>query len=244
MPFYQTGESSIRGFHFWLDHMDEMPLVAAEGVMINLIETDGQLEVAIRVRDDATYEDIQRTIPLALQWRDALRARQGARRPDVSFMKRLIEMHDGGTAYRELAKRANEGLARTLTEYVEHEQLREQLIGELHGALGEDVTNEQALMWLKSEYPETWSKYFRLLYHGPGFGWYLDDVKETVGLLTTEKGESIDEILAGALASIRQGREPFPDDYPVSRDSLRYCLNYWRREKLPALDVDRGADVG
>lgn len=258
---YQVQDLSIKASHCRLDHPD-LPICADGGVLVHLIEVDGRLQVMIEVGENTTYDDLVSggAVSLALKWRDAVRAWQGAYDPAVLFVERLLAENRGEPyyqegashyakatregsgpvdklapldrkTYRELAQEINQRLSELVIEHSALQQRRQDILAKMDAA-------EPPIRTINEIFASEWAGDAALILYG---SFHLEHARDLLSIVTTLSPQEIDEYLLDGLARAENGEPPFDHGAPLDRDNIKQVLDNWRKNRLPRI---RGAKRG
>jgi hypothetical protein len=194
----------------------DLPRATDNGVRLHCIRWDMDTpRIVIEVSDRATSDELRAAIPLALRWRDWLKAHRGPDWDKVAegLARLCVENRRRRTSYERLAVQTNTKMAALLTEWVKYTQARD----EARATQGEPF--DELEWWLTSQHrrdggrPDTMP---------------LSDAEETLRVFRFSDSEILEQI-CGGLERIGSGDPPFEAGYPLDRDRVIMALRLWRK---------------
>jgi hypothetical protein len=170
----------------------------------------------IELSDSVTSDDLRSAIPLALQWRDWLKAQRGPDWVRVTEALTLLctENKRNGVSYAQLAARTNDHIAGLLRDWLEYTRLRDEA-RTIQGATFDEVR------WLIDNgqvAPE----------RGKWCG-ALSDAHRSLEVFGFTAAD-IEMQLSAGIERIQQGEPPFERGYPVNRNRVIAVLRTWRNQ--------------
>lgn len=201
-----------------------LDLVSRHGVLIRPVESSGRICIMIEVGEDATSDDLRHSIPLAIAWRDRLLEYQGpwTGGGDNDYLEGLSRMQEWGRSYSVLASRLNVKIAGRLRKYVEF--LR---------------AYESAKASLK-----TWGDYWDWQYETKNYPYDIDHARSLLLPIRPRLGEKgANAILAEGIRRIQAGDNPFPPNFPITKQHVIDRLKAWRRGKKHRLIQAKEAEA-
>jgi hypothetical protein len=209
----QQGVSG-KASEFFNTCVGEIPLTSdSGGSLIEFLDDDGLVMIAISLHEDTTHEQLRDIIPIALAWRDKLTEWQGPwpHFHRTRFLEALHHEHRNDTSYAQLAGRVNYAIAECLRDFLE-------LLIELE-TNPKQISTSSFLSWKRNS---------------------IDRAQELLGYLGF-KDDEITAILKDGVKRLKKGEEPFEIGYPIDKEKMIRVLRTWREGKKHQL-INKGLD--
>ena len=185
------------------------------------------VEVKIVVTDGTTYGMLQKALPLALRWRDAVLDLQGPTfnfRPQERLLDEFDRLQKDGRSYTDLARDLNEQVAESVAALVRYVK---------RTGLSFDCTTYSSV---RSLFEEVDRRHLGEVRHRDGkayesdmrliFEW-IDACLRPIASFFPE--EECSAMLLEAVEQIDAGHSAFLPDFPIDRQKMISVLQTWRR---------------
>jgi hypothetical protein len=184
----------------------KVPRMLENGELIQFIEEDGRINVVIVISENATTKSLQKTIPVAINWKNIMLSEQGywIKGGEKGYYESLLRMHEVGISYSKIAKKVNTGLAEDLKTLFEFDKKYRQL------------SPKTIQEFLDSELINELGSYDR----------FIEDLK-----MWSYSEREAKKLVDAAFINIKKNFPPFEKDYPVSTNKVRGKLRRWKNKK-------------
>lgn len=196
----------------------DLPRYSEEGVEIKIIETNGWLDVYIKVDENATHDSIRNAVWRARAWRARLSEFQGTwvNSGINQALVHIIHLRKRRwMTWRKITQRLNDKVLAGIKEGIEDQKKQDIAIERL---------GSRAKLMDFVEYVNENNQHELML------GDCFSRSRGILEIFIKDK-EYVNSVISEAIGTLKEGKHPFHKNYPLSRDAVKNRINNFMKSE-------------